>query len=79
VVEQKAAQHPAETDEEYDARLEREEKERLEFERKQELEKLRRKYADGEMSADGVRFKGRGCVLFTFTLWILLISTSSGG
>jgi peptidyl-prolyl isomerase G (cyclophilin G) len=63
VVEQKAAQHPAETDEEYDVRLEREEKERLEFERKQELEKLRRKYADGEMSTDGVRFKGRGCVL----------------
>jgi len=64
VVEHKSAQHPAETEEEYDSRLEREEKERLEFERKQELERVRRKYADSEMSADGVRFKGRGRMKF---------------
>lgn len=62
-IEQKLSQHPVETEEEYDARLEREEKERLEIERKQELERVRQKYEDAAMSTDGVRFKGRGYVL----------------
>lgn len=48
----------AETEEEYDARLEREENERREAERKKELERIRKQYADAAQSTDGVRFKG---------------------
>jgi len=50
----------AETEGEYDARLEREENERREVERKKELERIRKQYADAAQSTEGVRFKGRG-------------------
>jgi peptidyl-prolyl isomerase G (cyclophilin G) len=48
----------AETEGEYDARLEREENERREVERKKELERIRKQYADAAQSTEGVRFKG---------------------
>jgi len=54
----------AETEEEYDARLEREEHERREAERKKELERIRTQYTDAAQSTDGVRFKGRGRMKF---------------
>jgi len=50
----------AETEEEYDARLEREENERREAARKKELERIRKQFADDVQTTDGVRFKGRG-------------------
>jgi len=50
----------AETEEEYDARLEREENERRQAERKKELGRIRRQYEDAPQSTNGVRFKGRG-------------------
>jgi peptidyl-prolyl isomerase G (cyclophilin G) len=48
----------AETEEEYDARLEREENERREAARKNELEGIRKQYAHDAQSTNGVRFKG---------------------
>lgn len=50
----------AETEEEYDARLEREEKERIEARKKSDLERIKRRYQDDSADGDenGVRFKG---------------------
>jgi hypothetical protein len=49
----------AETEAEYDARLEREEHERRGTEYKRELERIRMQYADNVPSIEGVRFKGQ--------------------
>jgi peptidyl-prolyl isomerase G (cyclophilin G) len=50
----------AETEEEYDTRLEREENERHQAERRRELARIRKRYESAAQSMDGVRFKGRG-------------------
>jgi len=70
----------AETEEEYDARLEREENERREAERKKELDRIRKQYADAAQSTDGVRFKG-GSYYFIFhisLLYTVLIKVPTG-
>lgn len=51
----------AETEEEYDARLEREENERRELDRKKELERIKKQYANSAQTTEGVRFKGQQC------------------
>ncbi|KAJ6549193.1 cyclophilin-like domain-containing protein [Mycena sp. CBHHK59/15] len=53
-----------ETEEEYDARLEREELERLEAQRKKDLERIQERYESDIQSKSGVRFKGRGRMMY---------------
>jgi peptidyl-prolyl isomerase G (cyclophilin G) len=65
----------AETEEEYDARLEKEENERRETERKKELEGIRKQYMDDAQSTDGVRFKG---LFYISVLYIVLIVVAAG-
>ncbi|KAJ7284715.1 cyclophilin-like domain-containing protein [Mycena rebaudengoi] len=53
-----------ETEEEYDARLEREELERFEEQRKKDLARIKEQYESEIQNKDGVRFKGRGRMMF---------------
>jgi peptidyl-prolyl isomerase G (cyclophilin G) len=56
----------AETETEYDARLEKEEIERREAARKKELERIRKQCVGEGQSTDSVRFKGLIPILFIF-------------